>query len=398
MDPVSSLPAIASLLLAIGTSSLVARFFGPPSAQGRFASIDGLRGYLAFFVFLHHGSIWYYYLRTGRWAVPPSNLYVHFGQSSVALFFMITGFLFFSKLLDAGRRGVDWGGLFVARFLRLAPLYLFAVTLLFVIVAVLSDGVLVDTPARLATSVLRWLAFTAFGAPNLNGVPDTFTIMAGATWSLPYEWLFYGSLPLLALGVRIIPPVPCVVLGVASMAALAAMGPQGHHLLAFTGGIAAALAVRSQAFRRVAARRRSSLLAILCVAVAVAAYPNAEGAGPLALLAIAFALVAGGNSLFGALMSPASRTLGEMAYGIYLLHGLLLFTLFTFAVETEARDLSAGLHWMLVIGLSPVLVLASFCAYRLIERPAMHSTPAVVAWLRARRGRGRGQPAAGGSR
>jgi peptidoglycan/LPS O-acetylase OafA/YrhL len=123
-DLVSPLPAIASLLKTLATASLFAKQLGVPPAQGRFTSIDGLRGYLASFVFLHHPSIWYFYLRTGKWTVPPSILYAHVGQGSVSLVFMIIGFLFFSKLIDGRNRPIDWGRLFIFRFLRLVPLYL----------------------------------------------------------------------------------------------------------------------------------------------------------------------------------------------------------------------------------------------------------------------------------
>lgn len=107
MDPVSPLPALACLLVAMATAFFLVKQFGSPPSLGRYASIDGLRGYLAFFVFLHHSCIWYFFLRTGQWQAPPSNLYNHFGQSSVALFFMITGFLFFSKLIDGRTRSID---------------------------------------------------------------------------------------------------------------------------------------------------------------------------------------------------------------------------------------------------------------------------------------------------
>jgi peptidoglycan/LPS O-acetylase OafA/YrhL len=86
MSPVSSLPAIVALLVVVATTYLLSVKFAPPPKQGRFATLDGLRGYLAIFVFLHHSSIWYYYLRTNQWKLPPSSLYTHFGQSSVALF------------------------------------------------------------------------------------------------------------------------------------------------------------------------------------------------------------------------------------------------------------------------------------------------------------------------
>lgn len=108
MDPVSVLPAIAAFAVAVVTAFILAKRFGEPRPQGRFATIDGLRGFLAFFVFLHHSCIWYFYLRSGKWEVPPSNLYTHFGESSVALFFMITGFLFLSKLIEDRSKKIDW--------------------------------------------------------------------------------------------------------------------------------------------------------------------------------------------------------------------------------------------------------------------------------------------------
>jgi hypothetical protein len=76
MDPVSPLSAIAPLLVAFATSFFLVKQFGAPPDQGRYSSIDGLRGYLAFFVFLHHSSVWYFYLQTGQWSVPPSNTHL----------------------------------------------------------------------------------------------------------------------------------------------------------------------------------------------------------------------------------------------------------------------------------------------------------------------------------
>ena len=385
MDPVSSLPAIAALFVAIMVTYLIYRCFGAPPDQRRFASIDGLRGYLAFFVFLHHSSIWYFYLRQGQWRIPPSNLYTHFGQSSVAFFFMITGFLFFSKLIDGKTRGVDWGKLFISRFLRLVPLYLFVMLLLFSVIALLSNGVLNEPLPKLIKGVIRWLGFTILGAPNLNGIDHTSTIVGRVTWSLPYEWFFYFSLPLLALTVRVTPPLPYIILGIVSIVGLSIWHPQTHHLLSFLGGIAASFLVRINAFRQFAVRGIASLLVLCFIAITITAFPSVYGIVPLLLLSLAFSLIAGGNSMFKVLVSPVSRTLGEMSYSIYLLHGITLFITFTFIIGiNEAKELSSITHWMLVVGISPILILTSFCTFRFIERPAMQSTHAVTAWLRSR--------------
>jgi peptidoglycan/LPS O-acetylase OafA/YrhL len=388
MDPVSPLPAITCLLAAIATAFLLVRHFGAPPDQGRFASIDGLRGYLAFFVFLYHSCVWYFYLRTGHWNVPPSNLYTHFGESSVLLFFMITGFLFFSKLIDGRTKSIDWGKLFVSRFLRLVPLYLFVIFLLFLVVAYLSKGEIKEPIPKLLNEAIQWLSFTIPGGPNLNGVANTFIITAGVTWSLPYEWIFYLSLPLLALTVRVTPPLPYIALSIAVIVGLAIWHPAHIHsliLVPFFGGITASLLVRSDLFRRFAVRRISSFISLGCIALAVTFYPSAFEAVPLLLLSVAFVLIACGNNMYGVLVSPISRTLGEMAYSIYLLHGITLFIFFNFILGiTASRELTPLAHWLLVAGITPVLLSLCFLTFRYIESPAMRSTTTFTAWLRSR--------------
>lgn len=385
-DPASPLPALAALLLAFATAALLQRRFGAPEAPDRYASIDGLRGYLAFGVFLHHACIWYFYQHSGEWKLPPSRLYTHLGHSSVAVFFMITGFLFFSKLIEARQRPLDWLRLFVSRLLRLLPLYLAVMALLFAAVAVLSGGELHE-PARTVTKqALRWLGFTMYGNPPINQVEATKIVVAGVTWSLPYEWFFYGLLPLLALTVGVRARWPYLLLGVISLLALLDWHALPVHLWAFAGGIAAAWAVRSPALCSFARSHVASILVLAAYATAVSLFPLATDYGVLVLLGIAFVLIACGNSLFGLLLHPASRLLGEMAYSLYLLHGLLLFGLFHFVLGADrpGAALDASVHWAWVLALAPCLVLVCHASFRFIEAPAMQATPALTAALRRR--------------
>ncbi|MFZ1556937.1 MAG: hypothetical protein WAT38_12200, partial [Nitrospira sp.] len=72
MDATSLWPAVAALLLAVGTATLLPDIGHlRATSAARYSCIDGLRGYLAFAVFLSHSSIWYFYLRSGTWDVPP---------------------------------------------------------------------------------------------------------------------------------------------------------------------------------------------------------------------------------------------------------------------------------------------------------------------------------------
>ena len=129
MTETNPLIAMTAYLLAIATAALLLRTVPGFTRQlehrgeSRFAGIDGLRGYLAFGVFVHHSIITWIFLQTGVIDLPPSNFYSQLGQGSVALFFMITGFLFWDRLLTHGRQH-DWLAFAVSRLFRLYPLYL----------------------------------------------------------------------------------------------------------------------------------------------------------------------------------------------------------------------------------------------------------------------------------
>jgi peptidoglycan/LPS O-acetylase OafA/YrhL len=390
MDPVSPYPATAALFLALACAYCIARRTGGLPEQGRFASIDGLRGYLAFFVFLHHSAIWYFYLRNGQWKVPPSNLYTHFGESSVVMFFMITGFLFWSKLIDGREKPIDWTRLFISRVLRLAPLYYFVLVLLVIVIAWLSHFTLIDPPTMLIEGLVRWASFTALGNPDLNGVQNTSRILAYSIWSLPYEWLFYLSLPLFALPFRMPPPRLYVVLGAMGIVGAMLCGkPKPEIISSFAGGIVAAFLVRSRFLRSIAVLKVSALVAVACVVIAVSCCRSAHNLKALVLLSVAFGIIACGNSLFGLLTNAVSRTLGEISYSIYLLHGVVLFVAFNFIIDPiHAASLSALKHWSVIVICSPVLVFLSFTTFRLIEAPAMRRIPCVTAWIHLRLGGG----------
>jgi peptidoglycan/LPS O-acetylase OafA/YrhL len=62
--------------------------------------LDGLRGLLATGVFFHHCAVHRAYQATGIWARPSSPFYAALGELSVVLFFLITGYLFWRRVLE----------------------------------------------------------------------------------------------------------------------------------------------------------------------------------------------------------------------------------------------------------------------------------------------------------
>ena len=385
MDPVSPVPAIAAVVVAFVTAFVLTRFFGAPPRRGRFLALDGLRGYLAFFVFLHHACIWQFFLRTGEWQLPPSNLYTHFGYGSVVLFFMITSFLFFSKLIDGRKKEIDWGRLFISRVLRLTPLYLVTMGLLFAIVAILSKGVLHEPIPRLLANMWNWLAFSIMDMPDINGVRNTSYIVSGVTWSLAYEWCFYVSLPLLAFTVGVVPPLPYILLSVVCVFGYTRLNLPFYHVLPFLGGVAAALLVRSERFCAFASGRVASLIVLGGLSIVINLFSTVREVIPILLLAIAFVLIACGNTLFGVLSNTAAAMLGEISYGVYLLQGIVLFVTFAFLMGFErAARLSTLTYWSLIVGLVPIFLCICFFVFRFIEYPAMQCTGRLTQFLRAR--------------
>ena len=387
MSPVSPFPALAAIFLAVTASLTISRYSKKIGNIGRYASIDGLRGYLAFFVFLHHSAVWYFYSKNGGFHVPPSRLYTHFGQSSVALFFMITGFLFFSKLIDGRWQKINWLKLYVSRIFRIAPLYLFAIFLLFAIVAFVSGGVLIDQPMAVTMGCIRWLGLGVLGGPTLNHVEYTSTIIAGVTWSLRYEWLFYFSLPIFAIFTGARTSGLYLFFGVSAVLAMTCTDmwkPDVYCLVSFVGGVAASLAVRSELLCSAGRSRLSSIVIIVCLSCVLLFRESAYDVVSICLLSIAFIGMACGNNIFGILTHPASRILGEMSYSMYMLHGIVLFTTFHFVVgEEKARMLSPIQHWAIVISVVPILTILCFVTFRFIEYPAIRHGAVFSEWLRS---------------
>ena len=357
--------ALALLLEAFLFLWLLRRWVRIESVMGHFSTIDGLRGFLAFGVFVYHASIWYFFLKTGVWTLPPSRFYTHLGQTTVILFFMITGFLFFSKVLESRNKPIDWLRLYVSRCLRILPLYL--------------------TVMLVCVFVIALIRYSGWAQPmqspwNEKSLMALFT--AGVTWTLGYEWKFYYALPLLALTVGRV-PWQWFTFSIAMLLASGASKSFDINAAAFVGGIAAALLTKVDFWMRLSRTGWGSALALAIVIFVVANLDTAYAPLPLFLLAVSFALIANGASLWGVLSADLPRAFGEMTYSIYLLHGPMLFVAFRFVLGFEwVAQLSPVQYWSVVGLLTPVLLSLSVCSYKCLEQPRMRKTAAYTARLK----------------
>lgn len=380
MNITSALFAFFATLVGMATIWLVKNKQTESTLKARFETIDGLRGYLAFFVFLHHSVVNYVYLKTGVWESPDSNLYSMFGYGSVQLFFMITSFLFFNKLLNDKQAKIDWPRFYVARLLRLYPLYLFSVVLIMLIIALLSKGNLQESYWELFKHVVAWLVMCLFGIANVNEVQGTNQINAGVAWSLSYEWIFYLAMPIFALLLKKKTTILWLIFSIAGVSLLAYF----HRLLGgkvFLGGMIAAYLFKNEKFRQFAVSDFASLIVIVCCMVALGINSTDNSDIIIVGLTIAFILIACGNNLFGALTHRISINLGDLSYSIYLLHGILLICTFNLLID-KSINLSPILYWCVIMGITPILILICHLTYQYIENPTMKSTDRVMSWLK----------------
>jgi peptidoglycan/LPS O-acetylase OafA/YrhL len=346
--------------------------------RGRTTAIDGLRGLLGISVFIHHTVITWFLLQGKGWNLPPSRLIVHLGQTSVALFFMITAFLFWSRVLTRGGN-IDWVEFFVSRLYRLYPVYLLMLGLLLVVVFALSWAPSWSGRPVIAGPIvqplLQWLMFTMFSTPDLNGVPQTGFLIAMVTWSLRYEWLFYLALPLLGfLAGRSRQPVAAMLSAIAVVAIYYAFQWKDAFdvwiLQSFLGGIVAAHWVRNPLLVRIGRAPASGLVAVAALAAVVTLLPTAFAWEATLGVTLFFVVVASGHDLWRFLRLPGLLWLGDITYSIYLLHGLMLAVVFQCLLPRAV----AG-RWPVflaaAVAIDVVLVLAGSIIFLRLERPAI---------------------------
>ena len=186
--------SIISLYTCIVVANRAARipyFSFLDERRNRAGSIDGLRGYLALLVFFHHFVVTYYWKSLQVWERPPEDLYQNFGKVGVAIFFMITGFLFFTKINNS-RGSLNWLALYSSRFFRIVPLYLAAFFIVLIFVFEATGYELHTSIGQLFKDLTKWGLFIG---GFINDFGDTKRIIAGVDWTLKYEWLFYLLLP-----------------------------------------------------------------------------------------------------------------------------------------------------------------------------------------------------------
>ena len=354
------------------------------------SQLDGLRGLLALGVFFTHAECFRRLWITGSWGPPDSTFYSQLGVAPVAMFFLITGYLFWNKAQKTEHE--NWLTFFKHRIRRLVPAYLFAVLLIVLIVFRINHFQLRVPLLDLAKTGIGYLSFGLISAPTLNGFADAGQVCAYVFWSLRVEWMFYLIYPLLSWFART--RRSQLILLVLAVALELTLPMVRGHLLGkgkdgtfglgtllyfdfflvsyFSVGMIAAYLRRNHSLRLL--DTVPATLLGLAVTIAVLFFvPPVAGIREGILLGIPFIAVVFGNSFFGLLRLRPLILLGQISYSTYLLHAIVLYVGSRLLPPSEnLATMSSPAFWLYTaaVGLLIVVPLSAF-SYRYFEAPFM---------------------------
>ncbi|MFZ4382665.1 MAG: acyltransferase family protein [Sandarakinorhabdus sp.] len=346
-----------------------------PSGR-RIGEIDGLRGYLALAVMGHHFAIWLSIMAGNPWQEPEMAFSNQLGKTGVGMFFMITGIVFYPRIL-AGTAGTNWISVYVGRIFRIVPLLLVMILIVTAIIIVQTGRV---PGLGYPLDVASWVA----GRPRvLMGDDLTRKAIGGVLWSIWFEWLFYLLvLPASAFARGMVGRrtwlVPVGLLVISLLGRLTPVPLFMYSPLFAFGMLAYEIRERPQLAQRLLGLVPAAI-ALLALAINMVFFHDPFGAA-MPLLAFTFTAVVCGNSLFGLLALPGARMLGEISYGIYLLHSIVLYIGFKML-----PDVATDQPWLALPVMTALVVAITTATYLAIERPGIAIGRALAARLTSKR-------------
>lgn len=346
----------------------------------KFVSITGIRGFLAFSIFIYHSNIWFQYLQTNIWESPKMGSIVYFGQTRILLFFMITSFLFTFKMYESKNAPIDWKRFFVARFLRIFPMYFVSILLLILVVFIESDFELNDKITQILKDSLHWINFTITGIPNINKLENVWLINAGVAWTLPIEIIFYFFVPIFSLFFNIKPSYKVILISILGMVYVTYFNiPQFHVLSALIIGIVLGIIQNLNGTVSNFKKIGYFLFSILILTTIYELFFEAKHTFALLISTVIFSLIAYDKTMFGLLKMPLIRRFGQITYSFYLLHGILLFVTFNYFVEIENLKSYSKIDYFKIIALTifPLIFISHF-SYIYIEVPFIKLTQKLI--------------------
>jgi len=267
------------------------------------------------------------------------------------------------------------------------PLYTLVVFILLTVVAIGSHFVLRESLFDLLKQAGQWMLFME---PDVNKVGSTRLIIYGVQWSLAFEWMFYCSLPILgALFFRIRMSALTIILASVFLVIFLYIIFEFYDfrawngMIQFLGGLPAAFLSKNEKLRRICSKTWMSFLLLFLFVIILLYYPSSFSPIPFLIITVLFTGIACGNDLFGILSHRTCRLLGQISYSIYLLHGLVLFTMFYFIIGfNNIANLTIIPYWGVICLCTMPLVIVTSLTFYFVEKPGIDSAKRVTEKVR----------------
>ncbi len=329
--------------------------------------INGIRGLAAVFVFVNHAPFVLTNLGVTN-AIFSSwgQIYPNLGSFGVQIFFCITGFLFFDKIIKSNN--IDWNVFFISRLKRVAPLYYFSsVIVIFIAVAF-------STQPIFTRETLLTLAgiFTFNFIDNPLKIGGTSLVpLSSVTWTLVHEWRFYAVLPVVAICYY--SKYRYVALAAALTLAAVDLGTSAVVCWTyFLTGIIAAVIHRMEfksTLKLLATIFASATFILTCGLLDVPGYGYAR----FAITSVFFICITVSNPRI--LHYQFLNRLSDISYSIYLMHLPVMYIVFKFASTlTDLSQISKYTFWSINFICIPVIVAISTLTFVYVEKRYMQQS------------------------
>lgn len=356
---------IAIVLMFIVCSSIFKSKIEGAEVKHEYKFINGLRGLAAVFVFVNHAPFVLINLGVQNTVFSAwGQIYPNLGSFGVQIFFCITGFLFFDKVMK--NDNIDWSDFFIARIRRVAPLYYVMSFLVFFIAASFSGFAILNKES--ITTVAGLLTFNFIDNPmKIGGV--SLVPLSSVTWTLVHEWRFYAVLPIVALCYR--SKYKSIMMMMAIIIAAVDLGTSAVVCWAyFLSGMSAAIIHKANITNK--PTKMASALIAISIFIWVCGMVDVPGYGALrfGLATIFFICVTISNPRV--LHFQFLNRLSDISYSVYLLHLPVLFLSFKFlSAFIDLASLDKVTFWIVNFLTIPIIVALSTFTFVYVEKRFM---------------------------
>lgn len=337
--------------------------------SGEYSAISGVRGLAAIFVYVNHAP---YMLNTI--GVKPSFsswgwIYGNLGSFGVQIFFCITGFLFFDRIIKNNGE-MSWNRFYEARIKRICPLFYTACIAYFIIAFVENKSVSLS-----ASDLQTAVSLMSFGFIESSMKIGEFNLypINGVIWTLVHEWRFYFALPLIAYAYANKKIGPLVLL-IAIIAAITDLYNSPLVCWAyFLTGIITAIIYNKKISYLKSMSSLFSVIAIICLIVTMGAKINQGYNWQRYVISSIFFFSIILSSPFWLRFGPL-KILGEISYSVYLLHLPILYVAIKLLNQfTDLNTISFNSYWFFILIVDVFIVFISSISFRFIESRFMNT-------------------------